>query len=148
MIHVRLDRLRSIGAAPTRACGECTACCTLMAVPELHKRNRVACEHVCAQGCSIHERRPEDCRLFHCLWLRGAIEGDAQTRPDALGVMFDQFTLREDQSTHTLAFELWPGALDTEEARAVLHELAQEFKIALSYRDGRWSELSREEPAP
>ena len=118
-----------------------------MAVPELRKPNRVACEHVYAQGCSIHERRPEDCRLFHCLWLRGAIAGDERTRPDVLGVMFDQFTLREDQSTHTLAFELWLGALDGEAARAALAELAQQFKIALSYRDGRWSELSREEPA-
>jgi Fe-S-cluster containining protein len=113
-----------------------------MAVPELHKPNRRACAHVTEEGCSIHDRRPEDCRLFHCLWLRGAITGDEATRPDALGVMFDQFTVREDQSTHTLAFELWSGALDSPAARAVIDELAHTFKIALSYRDGRWSEIA------
>lgn len=112
-----------------------------MAVPALHKPNRRACDHVCARGCSIHSERPDECRAFHCLWLRGAIEGGDATRPDALGVMFDQFVLRQDQQTHTLAFELWTGALDSPEARAVVGELAQQHKISLSYRDGRWSEL-------
>ncbi len=116
-----------------------------MAVPELRKPNRRACDHVTADGCSIHAERPEDCRLFHCLWLRGAIEGGEASRPDVLGVMFDQFTVREDQSTHTIAFELWDRALDAPRARAVIDELAQQFKIALSYRDGRWSEI---DPAP
>jgi hypothetical protein len=141
---VLADRLRSPGAAPDRACGECTACCTLMAVPALRKPNRVACVHVRDQGCAIHAERPDDCRAFHCLWLRGAIAGGESARPDALGVMFDQFTLREDQSTHTIAFELWPGALDAPSCRAVLDELARSFTVALSYRDGRWSELSVE----
>ncbi len=112
-----------------------------MAVPELRKPNRRACEHVCDHGCAAHDTRPENCRLFHCLWLRGAIEGDAITRPDALGVMFDQFTLRETGEAQTIAFELWPGAMDAHPARAVIEELAQQFKIALSYRDGRWSEI-------
>ena len=114
-----------------------------MAVPELHKPNRVACEHVRGTGCAVHSERPSDCRAFHCLWLRGAIAGGERSRPDVLGVMFDQFTLRQDQSVHTLAFELWPDALGSLEARAVIDELAQQFKIALSYRDGRWSELDR-----
>ncbi|MDP3274814.1 MAG: hypothetical protein Q8Q09_06420 [Deltaproteobacteria bacterium] len=144
MIHVRLDRLRAGQAREDRMCGECTACCTVMAVPAKRKPNRHACEHVKACGCEIHSERPDECRLFHCLWLRGAIEGGEPTRPDVLGVMFDQFTVHNppgESQVHTLAFELWDGALESTEARAVIDELAQRFGLAVSYRDGRWSEV-------
>lgn len=125
-----------------RACGECTVCCTVMAVPELHKPNRRACTHVCDEGCAIHAERPQDCRDFHCLWLRGAVGDGERERPDQLGVMFDQFTRREDGSVHTIAFEAWNGALAERAAREVVEALAERFSVALSYRDGRWSEVS------
>ena len=73
VIHVRVERLRAKGAMEGRACGECTVCCTVMAVPELHKPNRRACDHVCDEGCAIHAERPQDCRDFHCLWLLSLI---------------------------------------------------------------------------
>ena len=80
-------------AAPGRECGPCTACCATLAIVELNKPARRACDHLCRAGCGIYETRPASCREFHCLWLRGAIDGDEALRPDALGVMFDFFRM-------------------------------------------------------
>ena len=126
-----------------RECGACTVCCSVMAVTELRKPSRRACDHVGPTGCAVHAERPTSCRQFHCLWLRGAVAGDDALRPDALGVMFDYFVTRDTGETHLLAFEAWPGALDGAEARALLAELARDHDVRVSYRDGRWSELSR-----
>lgn len=145
MSLVRLDRLRSPGALPPRACGACTVCCTVMAVTELRKPSRRACEHVGAAGCAIHPERPQGCRDFHCLWLRGAVAGGDEARPDALGVMFDYFVTRATGEEHLLAFEVWPGALDAPAARALLEAFARDREVRLSYRDGRWSALSADE---
>jgi len=114
-----------------------------MAVPALGKPGRRACDHLCDEGCGIHAERPGECRAFNCLWLRGAVEGGDATRPDVLGVMLDHFTHTADGTAHTLAFELWAGALDTHAARAVLDALCAEHDVAVSYRDGRWSTRSR-----
>lgn len=143
MTLVRLDRLRAPGALAPRACGDCTACCTLLAVTELSKPSRRACDHVGREGCAIHADRPASCRAFHCLWLRGALAGDEASRPDALGVMFDHFVTRGTGEAHLLAFEVWPGALDAPAARALVDELARDHEVRLSYRDGRWSAVSR-----
>jgi hypothetical protein len=141
---VRLERLRSPGALAPRECGDCTACCTLMAVTELRKPSRRACDHVGREGCAIHPERPASCREFHCLWLRGAVAGDEALRPDALGVMFDYFVTRGTGETHVLAFELWPGALDEPAARGIIAELGRAHEVRLSYRDGRWSAVGGE----
>lgn len=133
---VRVDRLRARGAAALRGCGPCTACCTVMAVTELNKPMRRACDHVGRDGCRIHPERPSSCREFHCLWLRGAVGDGDETRPDALGVMFDHFTTRGTDDQHTLAFELWPGALESPAAAALLDALAASRVVHVSRRDG------------
>ena len=112
-----------------------------MAVTELRKPSRRACDHVGYDGCRVHPERPASCREFHCLWLRGAVAGDESLRPDALGVMLDYFVERTTGDEHLLAFELWPGAFEQPAARALLEELAREREVRLSYRDGRWSAL-------
>lgn len=73
-----------------RECGECSVCCTLMAVPEIQKKTMVTCQHVCAGGgCGVYATRPGSCKAFECLWLQdnqqALQEGD---RPDKLGLMF------------------------------------------------------------
>jgi uncharacterized protein len=64
----------------SRVCGDCTLCCTLLAVKELDKPSHKTCEH-CDKGCSIYHRRPQSCKDFECLWLQ---EDDmpAELRPD------------------------------------------------------------------
>jgi Fe-S-cluster containining protein len=136
---VRIERLRARGSEAGRACGACTACCTVMAVTELRKPSRRACEHVGRDGCRAHDARPESCRAFFCAWMRGAMAADEALRPDALGVMVDWFTTRATGESHLLAFEVWPGAFDSAEARAVLAELARAQELRLSHRDGSWS---------
>jgi len=131
-------------AASGRACGSCTACCATLAIVELAKPARRACDHLCRTGCGIYAERPASCREFHCLWLRGAIDGDESLRPDALGVMFDYFQMASTGETHLIAHELWPGAFDSAAVRSLLNELVEHGDAQLSYRDGWWSTLGRE----
>jgi hypothetical protein len=71
-------------------CGECTACCTLMAVESLNKPRCVTCKHLDG-GCSIYEHRPQDCREFECIWLQTqatTAPWPKRLRPDRCGTMF------------------------------------------------------------
>lgn len=141
-VHVSVDRLRAPGALRGRSCDGCTVCCTVMAVPELHKGSRRACDHVGRDGCRAHDTRPESCRLFHCAWLRGAIDGGDDMRPDALGVMVDYFIERGTGAEHLIAFELWAGAIEAPLAQSALRALAAVGPLTISHRDGRWSTLA------
>lgn len=127
--------------ASGRECGSCTACCSVLAIVELQKPARRACDHLCRAGCGIYETRPASCREFHCLWLRGALSGDEGLRPDQLGVMFDYFTMAGSGESYLLAFELWPGAFESPPVQSLLSELSQTRDVHLSYRDGRRSTL-------
>ena len=70
-------------AAPGRACGACTLCCKVYAMPQLDKAPGVWCKH-CApgKGCKIHDALPTDqCRDFFCLWMTDGKMPD-EWRPD------------------------------------------------------------------
>lgn len=55
---------------PSRACGECGLCCKLMGVAALDKPPGRWCRHFRrASGCDAYRQRPDDCRIFNCLWL-------------------------------------------------------------------------------
>lgn len=71
-----------------RACGDCTACCTVLTVdtPDFAKPAGVPCRHLGAQGCSIHASRPPICRSWFCAWRRIAALPDA-ARPDRSGLL-------------------------------------------------------------
>ena len=124
--------------AAGRECGTCTACCTVLAIAELQKPARWACSHVACDRCGIYERRPQSCRDFNCVWLRGAIAGDESLRPDKLGLLFDFFYSTATKRERFVAFELWNGAFDAPSAAALLLELAAGREVELSYRDGTW----------
>lgn len=69
-------------AAPTlvpgRSCEGCTMCCKLLSVAELNKPAQQWCEHCeISSGCTIYEKRPDDCRTFYCGWLLDARIPDA-----------------------------------------------------------------------
>src|SRR5579872_4156139 len=131
----------SDGLHTGRTCGECTACCTVLAVVELHKPARWACDHVACSGCQTYETRPSACRDFHCLWLRGAVAGDESHRPDKLGVMFDSFFSTATNETRCIAFELWNGAFDEPAVARLLAEMAESREVQLSYRNGTWQTI-------
>lgn len=72
------------------SCGDCTACCTLMAVVELDKPRCVSCKHL-DKGCGIYATRPQSCREFECIWLqtqKTSAPWPKRLRPDRCGVMF------------------------------------------------------------
>lgn len=125
-------------AVEARQCGACTACCTLLAVVELGKPMRWACDHVDCAGCRVYDARPQSCRQFECLWLRGEIGVDESSRPDHLGIMFDGFTSQKTNKPRFVALEVWNGAFDEPAGSAILHEAARSREVELSYRDGSW----------
>ena len=66
-------------------CGECTVCCTLSVVKELDKKGWETCKF-CDKGCSIYNKRPQECKDFECAYLQGG--KDVELRPDKCGIMF------------------------------------------------------------
>jgi hypothetical protein len=78
-----------IGLVPGRTCGDCTVCCTAMAIdkPEIQKEAGATCRH-CVGGCTIYETRPPLCREYHCGWRQLAILDDSW-RPDRSGVFVE-----------------------------------------------------------
>lgn len=125
-------------AAPGFACGGCTVCCTVMAVVELQKPARRACDHVCPAGCRIYERRPQDCREFQCVWMRGAFGVDLSLRPDACGIMVDCFVEAGSGRRRLIALEVWNGAFADAGLQPLLERLAATGDLELSARDGSW----------
>jgi hypothetical protein len=74
-----------------RVCGECTQCCTWVAIrdPQLRKLAGETCTHcISAKGCGIYERRPAPCREFHCAWRALPQLGD-EWRPDRSEILIE-----------------------------------------------------------
>ena len=89
--HGIVDGMTAYGIAlvPGRSCGDCTVCCTVMAIdkPEIQKEAGVTCRH-CAGGCAIYDTRPQLCRDYHCGWRQLAML-DESWRPDRSGVFVE-----------------------------------------------------------
>ena len=112
-----------------RACGECTACCSVKGVPELGKPGQVACRHLCQAGCGVYGRRPTSCREYACLWRQGLIDGDERRRPDQLGVLIDYEPFdRIPGTVRLVVWEIVPGAAQSEKVRYVVDKLLKTHK--------------------
>ena len=126
-----------VTSASIRACGSCTACCTVMGVSEIEKGAYEACEHLCDAGCGIYLDRPGSCRTFECQWLRGVLEvdGDVDTdlRPDSCGVIFD-YQPETAFGEAFLAWEVEPGASASGHAKNILNGLAERFLVIIMSR--------------
>lgn len=82
-----------LGPAPGRACGSCTLCCKVYALPELDKPPGVWCKHCTpGKGCSIHEFAPAQCQQFFCFWMSDATMPD-DWRPDKARFVLSVFPL-------------------------------------------------------
>lgn len=90
-------KVYDLDLVPERTCGECTLCCSVMAIdkPEIQKEAGVTCRH-CRGGCTIYETRPALCREYHCGWRQLPILDDSW-RPDRSGV-FVEIELIDDQT--------------------------------------------------
>jgi hypothetical protein len=72
-----------------RACGSCTLCCKVMAVPAIDKPRNAWCPHAsntAPRGCRIYATRPEPCQVFECLWVQQTIIPE-ELRPDKTHVV-------------------------------------------------------------
>lgn len=118
---------------PKRECGDCRACCTIMAVEEIPKPNYQRCQHVGMFGCTIYAERPDSCQNFQCLWLQGVIDADSHVellRPDKLKVMFDY---QPDTKFGEVfkAYDVEPGATDRPAARTIIETLAADHLVVI-----------------
>lgn len=88
----------AIATAPSRQCGECTACCDgwVAGTIEGHEMHPgTPCHFRGEHCCSIYERRPKHpCRDFMCAWLLPDSPFPEHFRPDQLGVLIIQMKWR------------------------------------------------------
>lgn len=94
------------------SCGECTACCTAMAVLSIGKKLWQKCRFENG-ACSIYSDKPHECNIFECAWLSGHLVGDipyADLRPDRLGLMFYGADI-SDGTPGLACWEVNPGAV-------------------------------------
>jgi hypothetical protein len=106
-----------------RMCGDCTACCTWLPIPEgvvggRAKPPGVACPHLSDSGCGIYCRRPVICEHFYCAWLATDNWPDAW-RPDRSGLLCLHEIL-PDGKPGSLVLEIRPGALLAPQAKDIL----------------------------
>jgi len=100
----------------------------VLRVDEIGKLGGVACRHQLAEGgCGIHRDRPQICRSYRCLWLKGSFR-DAD-RPDALGAVVD--LVPEGGQVVVAIRQARPGAFD---ASSRLQEIAADFRQSLPVR--------------
>jgi hypothetical protein len=124
-----------------RVCGECTACCTILAVKELNKASFQPCPHECA-GCAIYDSRPRSCRSWSCGWLLGRVPGDERRRPDKIGLIFNRETLAG--KSYTVAIEVWPGASRESTNAYLLKKMSQDTPIIIrEYQFRKYDVLTR-----
>lgn len=78
------------------ACGECTACCRVFAVPKV-KTLHEWCKHcTIGVGCNIYQDRPVECTDFECIWLQSQLKDKVkfgpELRPDKCKVVISTTT--------------------------------------------------------
>lgn len=69
-------------------CGDCTACCTLLAVSEINKKAGKSCKY-CTTKCSIYSTRPLACKEFSCAYHQ-MNKVSIKLRPDKCGIIFEK----------------------------------------------------------
>ncbi|MGQ3039760.1 MAG: YkgJ family cysteine cluster protein [Brevundimonas sp.] len=85
-------------------CGDCGLCCKLMGVSALDKPAGRWCRQFSkASGCAIYDARPDDCRIFNCLWLLTEALDD-NWKPSVAG-----FVLHSEQAGARLVVECDPS---------------------------------------
>lgn len=124
-----------------RACGDCTACCTVLTVdtPEFAKPPETPCVHLAARGCGIHAVRPRICRTWFCAWRRVASMPE-EARPDRSGLLVSLNFVRQPQNCFegvSINVRMLAGsdAIENGMAGAVLDSLCDQL-IPVWFSDG------------
>jgi hypothetical protein len=105
-----------------RQCGTCTACCKVVGVEELNKPQNKWCTHChIGHGCMIYDTRPEGCKRFECLWLRGQTPEDLL--PKDCHVVLDATMDGRRVVAHVDSY--YPDAYKTGRVGRYLHSIAR-----------------------
>jgi Fe-S-cluster containining protein len=72
-------------------CEDCGMCCYIPRIEELNKPHYVLCKHYIDDKCEIYEDRPEECRLFECIYYQTQ-KCSENLRPDICGVMLERLS--------------------------------------------------------
>lgn len=115
--------LKIIDVKDVRPCGDCQACCSIMAVKELQKENYTRCQHQCAGGCGVYQDRPQSCQTFDC-WYRAGL---VKHRPDKIGVIVDYYPMQD----VICVWEVRPGASETKRVTRMIKSLRKTYPASL-----------------
>lgn len=118
----------------SNGCGECTACCTILAVDTVNKTSYKDCQHQ-GNGCSIYKARPEVCKTFQCAWLQ--VGGPPEERPDKSGLMLDWTDPKGKLGRIPVAWEVWDGAAREGFGKAVIDKLLEVTPVIVAGREGK-----------
>jgi hypothetical protein len=132
-----------------QVCGDCTECCTVLAISELDKPVWKECMYQVRTvdktipqkdrlsiGCSIYNTKPAECSVYWCFFSGGMFGRDIKYRPDKLGLIVD-FRGAEESTADRLPIQflqVWesrPNALKTPRAKEVIDSLGKKFPIVL-----------------
>jgi len=124
-----------------RACGDCTACCTVLTVdtPDFKKPAGTPCAQLTARGCGIHAVRPHICRTWFCAWRRVAGMPE-EARPDRSGLLVSLNFVQAPQNCFegvsiSVRLLAGSGALENGMAATVLDSLCDRL-VPVWFSDG------------
>jgi len=129
----------SAGIVPGKTCGSCTACCTVLGIPELKKPAWQECSHIATGiGCKIYAERPPSCRKFICGWLLDPNMGP-DLKPENCHVVFYQLN---EQHIVGCCDANHPQAWRAPNVLAFVHQLARSLgpgrKVILNEKSQTW----------
>jgi hypothetical protein len=113
-----------------RTCGECTACCMVMAIVELGKDNYTPCPNCTGTSCAIYQTRPTTCRGWSCEWWLGRLGLSDDQRPDKLGVIFTH------DADSVLAFEITSGSATNPAALEAMDHVKSKYPLKFNPAGG------------
>lgn len=127
---------------PGKTCGTCTACCTVLGIPELKKPAWQQCSHLATGadgvGCKIYAQRPSSCRKFICGWLLDPNMGP-DLKPENCHVVFYQLN---EQHIVGCCDANHPQAWRAPNVLAFVHQLARSLgphrKVILNEKGQTW----------
>lgn len=103
-----------------KECGDCHACCVYSYVKEISKPPNVKCKYRDNNGCTIYNKRPQECREYSCLWL-AEINVPQHLRPDKCNVIFDQAI----GCSYYYGYEIIKDAHKNEEIQTLIGKILQ-----------------------
>lgn len=107
-------------------CNDCSVCCELLGIPEIHKPAGQICEH-CPTGhggCAIYDNRPRSCKDFRCGYHLAAVEVPIEFRPDNSHILLTGSDKK--LRVHFVHVDpKYPGALDTRVGKLLVSIMRQ-----------------------